>query len=649
MAGSGIRFTNDFPGYTFEQNAPKIICTDNYFESCGTSYDLWNQKRGAIELYTPNGIYDVEFNNTTIVNSQRHAIQFYGSIHNLVFNNTTIDGTGVDAFVDQPTLDDWGGYGILAQASGNVTFNNVSFSRIESFKQGSDPIWGNIKNHNSAFVITINNTNIPLTGISLSPTTLSLVEGKTGQLTVTFTPTNATNKNLTWSSSNTDVATVVSAGSGIATVTAVRTGSATITVTSVDGNFSKTCTVTVTPAVNILATDADAAEGGNTGTFVISTSSTTSNIVVGYTISGTASAADYTPTLSGSVTLTPSSPSVTIVITPIDDDVFEGNETLTLTLLEGSGYALGGNTSATINIADNDNPPCTAPIISYTSIAPTIDGTIDNVWATTPAMNINNVTIGSLASDYSGKWRALTDNNNLYILVEVNDAYKYNDSGTDWWNDDAVEIFLDGDNSKGSSYDGINDFQLGFRYDDNTTIHVGNNSVNRTTGIQFNIASTASGYICEVKIPWSTIGTTPAIGKQIGFDVGIDDDDNGGDRDSQYASFATTDNAWSNPSVFGSVYITSCATTDENTSVSSLPIGIHLYPNPVTNGWLKLNIIDIVENAKVQIIDLQGHIVYQTITSQNENTLDLSICKKGFYILKVRNGDKNFVTKLVIE
>jgi len=451
VAGSAIRFTNDFPGYTFEQNAPKIICTDNYIENCGTSYDLWNQKRGAIELYTPNGIYDVEFNNTVIINSQRHAIQLYGSIHNMVFNNTTIDSTGMDAYVDQPTLDDWGGFGILAQASGTVTFNNVSFNRIESYKTGSDPVWGNIKNHNTAFVIVINNTNVPLTGITLSPTTLSIAEGKTAQLTVTFSPTNATNKNLTWSSSNTSIATVVSAGTGLATVTAVRTGTATITVTSADGNFSRSCQVTVTPAVNIQATDPDAAEGGNTGTFVISTSATTSNITVGYTVSGTASANDYTPTLSGSVTLTPSAPSATITITPVDDNLFEGSETLTLTLNPGTGYALGGNTSATITIADNDNPPCTAPIIAYVTMAPVIDGNVDNIWSSAPTSSINNVILGTRSSDYSGQWRALSDNNNLYVLVEVVDGQKYNDSGDNWWEDDVVEIFIDGDNSKGTN------------------------------------------------------------------------------------------------------------------------------------------------------------------------------------------------------
>lgn len=81
-----------------------------------------------------------------------------------------------------------------------------------------------------------------VTGVSLSPKTLSLNPGKGGTLTATITPDNATNQNVTWKSSDTKVATV---DNGL--VTAVAEGTATITVTTTDGNFQDTCTVTVTP------------------------------------------------------------------------------------------------------------------------------------------------------------------------------------------------------------------------------------------------------------------------------------------------------------------------------------------------------------------------------------------------------------------
>jgi len=85
----------------------------------------------------------------------------------------------------------------------------------------------------------------PVTSVSLNKGTTSLVVGADETLTATVLPTEATNKNVTWSSNNTGVATVDSTGK----VTAVSAGSATITVTTVDGGFTATCTVTVTPAI----------------------------------------------------------------------------------------------------------------------------------------------------------------------------------------------------------------------------------------------------------------------------------------------------------------------------------------------------------------------------------------------------------------
>ena len=81
-----------------------------------------------------------------------------------------------------------------------------------------------------------------LTGLTVSPSTLSLTEGASRTLSVTATPSTAS-KSVTWASSNTDVATVSSNG----TVTALKAGTATITATStVNQNINATCQITVT-------------------------------------------------------------------------------------------------------------------------------------------------------------------------------------------------------------------------------------------------------------------------------------------------------------------------------------------------------------------------------------------------------------------
>ncbi len=81
---------------------------------------------------------------------------------------------------------------------------------------------------------------VPVRGITLSKTNLTLAPGKSETLKVTFNPSNATNKGLTWKTSNDKVATVVNGK-----VTAKKAGKATITVTTKDGGFKKTCQVTV--------------------------------------------------------------------------------------------------------------------------------------------------------------------------------------------------------------------------------------------------------------------------------------------------------------------------------------------------------------------------------------------------------------------
>ena len=84
---------------------------------------------------------------------------------------------------------------------------------------------------------------VSVTGVSLNKSSLTLETGGTAVLTATVTPADAADKNVTWSSSDTTVATVAD---GV--VTAVAAGTATITVTTVDGGKTATCTVTVTAA-----------------------------------------------------------------------------------------------------------------------------------------------------------------------------------------------------------------------------------------------------------------------------------------------------------------------------------------------------------------------------------------------------------------
>ncbi len=88
--------------------------------------------------------------------------------------------------------------------------------------------------------VTVENKPVPVTGIALDRETASIGTGETLTLTPIFSPETATNKNVTWSSSDKTVATVEN---GI--VTPLKKGTTTITVTTEDGGFSASCLVTV--------------------------------------------------------------------------------------------------------------------------------------------------------------------------------------------------------------------------------------------------------------------------------------------------------------------------------------------------------------------------------------------------------------------
>jgi uncharacterized protein YjdB len=123
-------------------------------------------------------------------------------------------------------------------------------------------------NISASCAVTVTETTVLLTGITLSAATLPLSRGQEETLTVNYTPANTTEKGITWTSSNGEVATV---SGGV--VTAVGAGTATITATSTaHSNISASCVVTVTvPLVGISLNPAslDLKGTGSTGSFTV--------------------------------------------------------------------------------------------------------------------------------------------------------------------------------------------------------------------------------------------------------------------------------------------------------------------------------------------------------------------------------------------
>lgn len=217
-------------------------------------------------------------------------------------------------------------------------------------------------------------------------------------------------------------------------------------------------------------------------------------------------------------------------------------------------------TSLTQSIPDGDDYNKIVTSIVRPSIARrfgsavVVDGALDAVFTSnaTP-YPIDTLVDGSTAAgdpaDLQGTWYALWDPQYLYLFANVRDNVRSTDS-SDPWEDDSVEIYIDGGNTDETSYS-QSDFQYVFRPGDSTVHTGGGRTGEPTAGIQYQFVDSGAGYAVEAAIPWDTLGL--AAGGQVGLELHVNDDDDGGERDEQRSWRTTFDDAWTNPQRFTTV------------------------------------------------------------------------------------------------
>jgi len=157
------------------------------------------------------------------------------------------------------------------------------------------------------------------------------------------------------------------------------------------------------PTLTITASDAAAAETNtgqtaNPGRFIFTrTGSTAAALTVNYTVAGTATRGTDYSNITNSITIPVGQTSVTIPINPINDSLYEGNETAIVALAASTAYNVGTANSATVTIADNEATPP------------------DNAGNTTAAARNLGALTGSLSvSDF------------ISTTVDPNDYYRFN-------------------------------------------------------------------------------------------------------------------------------------------------------------------------------------------------------------------------------
>ncbi len=126
------------------------------------------------------------------------------------------------------------------------------------------------------------------------------------------------------------------------------------------------------PVVQFASASSSAAE--NAGTHIVtvnlSPAAPSGGLTFGYSVSGTATAGsgnDFTIQNSGTLSVGANATTVEVPVVINDDSAVESSETVVLTLNGGTGYTVGSTSVHTLTIADNDDPPPSAPVVQFAS------------------------------------------------------------------------------------------------------------------------------------------------------------------------------------------------------------------------------------------------------------------------------------------
>lgn len=175
---------------------------------------------------------------------------------------TTKDGTGSAPELKPAASGSDGTGGIIWDGKNGTVYGDVTLQEDITIGEGESLTIGDGASLDTNGKLTVNGGTLngtpsgdvtyKVTGVSLNKTELPLFTGESEQLTATVKPDNATNKTVTWESSNTAVATVDESGN----VAAVAAGEATITVKTADGGHTATCQIKVTQATYNISIDA---------------------------------------------------------------------------------------------------------------------------------------------------------------------------------------------------------------------------------------------------------------------------------------------------------------------------------------------------------------------------------------------------------
>mgnify|MGYP000854054387 CR=1 FL=1 len=173
--------------------------------------------------------------------------------------------------------------------------------------------------------------------------------------------------------------------------------------------------------------------------------------------------------------------------------------------------------------------------------SPVVDGEVDEIWSQAVPVTPKYISNGVQAS---AKFRALWDDNALYILAEIKDD-QLSDQSANTYEQDSFEVFLDENNNKSSEY-GVDDVHFRVNYKNARTADDGDieRFYTRTKVVE-------DGYIVEARV---ALQSAPVNGKVLGIELQVNEA-KGAQRLGTINVFDATGTAWQDTSKFGEIIL----------------------------------------------------------------------------------------------
>lgn len=303
-----------------------------------------------------------------------------------------------------------------------------------------------------------------------------------------------------------------------------------------------------------------------------------------------------------------------------------------------------------------DYPASDVLAIPYTAAAPTIDGAIEDAW-TDNSYAIESGTYVFSTADVVGteyieitEWedsqmnfRTMWDAANLYVWVEVIDD-EVSISSANAWENDSIELYFDGDDSKAEAFDGVDDNQYRWVWS------------SATPGIAADVVAWGEladyeGYTMELAIPAADLKFPLEGDQQIGFEVQINDRDNEV-REVMNRWWAGDNMAWQNPNRWGTAVL--MPGNDVAREIAPNSFGLNQnFPNPfnpTTNisfnldkrSAVKLTVFDVLGNEVAELVNDVRQAGPQTVQFDGSNL------SSGVYFYKLETASSVITKKMML-